>query len=78
MDRRLDGVDGVVHSFIVWLGRAVHIKGAVQERGIVPAGEMAQFLNEGGALFLCNQVEDSTASTSNFSSGSSSSREPMK
>ena len=56
VDRRLDGVDGVVHSFIVRLGGAVHVDGAVQKRGIVPTGEMAQLLDEGGALFLCNKV----------------------
>ena len=56
MDRRLDRVDGVVHGLVVRLGCAVHVDGAVQERGVVPAGEMAQLLDEGGAFLLRDEV----------------------
>ena len=56
VNRRLDRVDGVVHSFIVRLGGAVHVDRAVQKRGIVPAGEMAQLPDEGGAFLLCDEV----------------------
>ena len=56
VDRRLDGVDGVVHGLVVRLGRAVHVDGAVQERGVVPACEVAQLLDEGGAFLLRDEV----------------------
>ena len=56
MDRPLDGVDGVVHSPVVRLGRAVHVDGAVQERGVVLAGEVPQLLDEGGAFLLRDEV----------------------
>ena len=46
VNRRLDRVDGVVHGLVVRLGRAVHVDGAVQERGVVSAGNsMKQLVN---------------------------------
>ena len=56
VDRRLDGVDGVIHSLIVRFSRAVHVDRTVQDRGVVPAGEMAQLLDEGGAFLLRDEV----------------------
>ena len=56
VNRRLDRINGIVHGLVVRLGRTVHVDGAVQDRGVVPTGEMAQLLDEDGAFLLCDEV----------------------